>query len=63
MAITNWAIPSPLAKPKHFVFLRDLRDSAVVDMYGAEEYLEDKFDLTSSEARIVLREWMKNPAG
>ena len=63
MSSTNWAMPSPLAKPKHFVFLRKLRDSAVVDMYGAEEFLEDKFDLARSEARIILREWMKNPEG
>ena len=61
MAVTNWSIPSPLAKPKHFVFLRELRDSAAVDMYGAGEYLEDAFDLTRSEARIILREWIKNP--
>lgn len=63
MAVTNWDIPSPLAKPKHFVFLRELRDRAVVNMYSAGEYLEDKFDLPRSEARIILREWMKNPEG
>jgi len=63
MAVTNWGIPSPLAKPKHFAFLRGLRDRAVVDMYGAGGYLEDRFDLTESEARIILREWMKNPEG
>ena len=63
MAITNWGIPSPLAKPKHFEFLRELRDRGFVNMYSAGEYLEDEFDLTRSEARIILREWMKNPEG
>ena len=63
MAVTNWRIPSPLAKREHFVFLRILRDGGAINMYGAGEHLEDEFNLTKSDARIILREWMKNPEG
>ena len=43
-----------------FIFLDELRDTGVVNMYGAAPYLQDAFGLNHKEARQVLREWMES---
>ena len=40
-------------------FLDQLRESGVVNMFGAAPDLVDEFDLTKREARAVLGEWMR----
>lgn len=41
-----------------FEYLDDLRESGVVNMYGAGEYLQRDWDLNRTEARTVLGQWM-----
>ncbi len=56
----NEAIERPIIiQDDHLVYLDELRDSGVTNMYGAAPYLEDEFALTSKEARQVLSYWMK----
>jgi hypothetical protein len=40
------------------LFLNDLRDSGVTNMFGASPYLEDKFQTNSEVARALLLAWM-----
>jgi hypothetical protein len=44
----------------YFDFLVALRDSGATNMFGATPYLQDAFDLSKSEARKILAEWMKS---
>lgn len=46
-------------KEAMFLFLDDLRESGVTNMWGAGEYLQEVFEVTKIEARDVLLEWMK----
>ena len=39
-------------------YLDDLRDSGVINMWGARSFLEDAFGLSRREARDVLLNWM-----
>lgn len=54
-----------MEKPKsliedHLIFLDDLRESGVTNMFGARPYLLDKFPkLTEKEALEILSYWMK----
>lgn len=45
---------------KYWIFLEELRQSGVCNMYGATPYLEEEFDLSHSEAIKILADWMKN---
>ena len=42
------------------VFLNDLRDSGVTNMFGAAPYLQKEFGLEKGEARQVLANWMQS---
>ncbi len=56
----NMSVERPaIVQDEHLVYLDELRESGVTNMYGAAPYLEDEFDLTSKEARQVLSYWMK----
>ena len=44
----------------YFTYLNELRASGETNMYGAAPYLEDKFWIEPSEAKEVLRLWMKS---
>ena len=54
----------------HLVYLDDLRERGVTNMYGAGSYLESVFDLSREDATNILSYWMrtfserhkKNPA-
>jgi hypothetical protein len=43
-----------------FVFLLKLRDSGVVNMFGAAPYLEEEFDFDRKEANDWLAKWMRS---
>lgn len=46
-------------KEEWLLYLDDLRESGVTNMYGAGEYLQDEFELGRREANQVLSHWMK----
>ncbi len=43
-----------------FLYLNDLRDSGVVNMFGATPYISDEFGLGKRESQKLLSLWMKN---
>ena len=45
---------------EYFEYLAELRDSGVVNMFGAAPYLQERFGLDRAEARDVLVKWMKS---
>ena len=45
---------------KYWIFLEELRQSGVTNMYGAGPYLQEEFGLTKKEAHEILADWMKN---
>ena len=44
---------------EHFLFLDNLRESGVTNMWGAGPYLQDEFNLEEREASPILFAWMK----
>lgn len=49
----------PMEKEEMFDYLDNLRECGVVNMFGATPYVQEAFDLTKSEARAILKEWME----
>ncbi len=45
---------------EHLQFLDELRDSGVTNMYGAEGYIQDEFNIPMVEAREILEYWMES---
>ena len=45
---------------KCFDWLEDLRQSGIVNMYGARPYLAEAFELNKEESRNILIKWMEN---
>jgi len=45
---------------EHLIYLDGLRESGVTNMYGAGEFLEQRYDIESKEAREILGYWMKS---
>ena len=46
--------------PQHFEYLTNLRDSGVVNMFGASPYLQREFPgPTSREAMDIVAYWMR----
>ena len=43
-----------------FKYLDGLRDSGIVNMYGARPYLENEFGIDSKYAKEVLMKWMES---
>lgn len=43
---------------EYFLYLNRLRESGVVNMFGATEYICEAFDLPRAEAKSILIEWM-----
>ena len=43
----------------YFDFLEKLRESGVVNMFGAVPYLVDEFAIDKSEALDILGKWME----
>jgi len=48
---------------EYYGYLNALRDSGVVNMFGAGAYLQDQFGLSRSEARTILVAWMNQYSG
>jgi hypothetical protein len=48
-----------VSKEKVFVYLDELRESGVTNMYGAGPYVEDEFDVDRRTARSLVVEWME----
>lgn len=46
------------ATQEHLEYLDDLRQSGVVNMFGAGAYLQRDWDLSRTEAHEVLKQWM-----
>lgn len=44
----------------YWIYLEKLRRSGTINMYGAAPYLERAFDLSKTEAREILADWMRN---
>jgi hypothetical protein len=44
---------------EYYEYLDALRDSGVVNMFGAGAYLQKEFGLSRSEARVILIAWME----
>lgn len=44
-------------------YLSDLRESGVVNMWGAVPYLQEEFDMTHRDAKEALLEWILNFKG
>ena len=45
---------------EYYMYLNNLRDSGVVNMFGAGPYLEREFGLDKREARKILSNWMSD---
>jgi hypothetical protein len=45
-------------KSEIFEYLYDLRDSGIVNMWGAPPFLQERFGLTRNESRDYFFEWM-----
>jgi hypothetical protein len=45
-------------KEEYFVYLDGIRDSGIVNMFGAAPYLQDAFGLSRYDAKDILLEWM-----
>jgi hypothetical protein len=49
-----------IEKQEMFEYLDTLRESGVVNMFGATPYVQEAFDLKKAEAKQILKEWMEN---
>ena len=45
---------------EYYVYLEELRQSGVTNMFGAAPYLQEAYGLNPREARKVLGNWMDN---
>ena len=45
--------------PNYYEYLDRLRESGVVNMFGAGEYVETEFDVTKQEAKEIVLDWMR----
>ena len=49
-----------MTENKYWIFLEELRESGIVNMYGAGPYLAEEFGLDEREAKRILIDWMNN---
>lgn len=47
-----------MTKNKHWLYLEELRKSGKTNMFLADSYLVERFNLTPQEAKHILFEWM-----
>jgi hypothetical protein len=45
---------------EYYVYLEELRQSGVTNMFGASPYLQEAYGLNRREASKVLVSWMEN---
>jgi len=48
-----------IEKQEFFDYLDTLRETGVVNMFGAAPVLQEAFDMTRADARAILKEWME----
>lgn len=41
-------------------YLNSLRESGITNMFGAATYIQETFDVSSSDARNILLYWMEH---
>lgn len=46
-------------KDEVFVYLDDLRESGITNMWGAGPYIQTEFEIDNIEARELVLEWME----
>lgn len=46
----------------YYIYLNELRESGVTNMFGAVDFVVQKFEITRELAMKVLTNWMKNYA-
>jgi len=44
---------------EYYEYLNALRESGVVNMFGAGAYLQERFDLSRYDAKVILLAWME----
>lgn len=57
---SEYKIMTVFEKEEMFDYLENLRESGATNMFGAAPYLKDAFDISISEAKQILLEWMEN---
>lgn len=45
---------------EHLEYLDELRESGVTNMFGAGEYIEQRFGIDRHNAKTILLYWMKS---
>ena len=55
----NNTLRPEFCEDEHLKYLDNLRDSGVVNMWGASPYLKDAFGLTIEQARDIHSYWMQ----
>ena len=45
---------------EHLIYLDEVRESGVVNMFGAGDYLADEFGIDKNDAREILTYWMES---
>ena len=48
-----------IVKDEHLTYLDNLRESGIVNMFGASPFVKDAFKVTSNEAITILSYWME----
>jgi hypothetical protein len=49
-----------IVQDQHLVFLDELRESGVTNMFGAGPYLVETFGVSHGESLVILAYWMKS---
>ena len=49
-----------IVEDEHLLYLDELRDSAVTNMWGAGDYLQSEFVVGRREATTILTYWIKS---
>lgn len=44
---------------EYFIFLDNLRDSGVTNMFGAARYLQEEFGMSRLDSNKILKAWME----
>lgn len=48
-----------IVEEEHLLFLDELRDSGATNMFGAPAYVEQEFDVSSTDAKAITLYWME----
>ncbi len=48
-----------LITDEHLEYLDDLRESGITNMFGASVFIEQDFNVSRDDARLILGYWMK----